>query len=88
MIVPGEGFLLFSSRVPEGMVMGEIDTCIISGEKQVRFCGFKNCEFFGVNTRNELLKYFIIGRDNVINVIIYEIAYSSKLSFDFLNESI
>ena len=29
MIVPGGGFLLRSSRVPGGMVMDEIDTCII-----------------------------------------------------------
>ena len=28
MIVPAKGFLLPSSRVPGGMVMDEIDTCI------------------------------------------------------------
>ena len=36
-----------------------------------RFCGFRNCEFFGVNIRNELLKSFIIERDKVVNVTIW-----------------
>ena len=41
MIVPGRGFLLPSSRVPGGMVLDEIDTCIMCpGEaifKSLRF---------------------------------------------------
>ena len=35
----------------------------ISGEKQIEIrsnCGFRNCEFFGVNIRNELLKSLIL----------------------------
>ena len=50
----------------------------LGGEKQIeirsncgRFCAFRNCEFFGVNIRNELLKKsLIIERDKVINVTI------------------
>ena len=35
-----------------------------------RVYGFRNCEFFGVNMRSELLKSFIIKGDKVINVTI------------------
>ena len=48
-----------------------------SSEKQIeirsnesRFCGFRNCEFFGVNVRNELLKSFIIERDKIVNIMV------------------
>ena len=48
---------------------------LISDENQIeiksnwgRFCGFRNCEFFGVNMRNDLQKSLIIERDKVINV--------------------
>ena len=38
MIVPGGGGLLPSSRVPGGMVIDEIDTCIRSEKNQI-MCG-------------------------------------------------
>ena len=37
---------------------------------RISFCHFRNCEFFGVHIRNELLNSFIIERDKVIDITV------------------
>ena len=53
-----------------------------------RLCGLGNREFLRVNIKNEFLKSFIIKRDKVINIMIWEAELSGKISYALLNEFI
>ena len=59
MIVPRGGFLLPLSRVPGvcpgGMVLDEIDTCIIGSKKHVKYLAYFVTKSNGFEKRSEVL---------------------------------